>query len=957
MKPIHRLLRLVLITLGCCALHATSSAVEISFDTFTPGAGQLIADPSRGLTGFIFSPTGSSMVNNPLQGILATSPLGTGPAGYLGGGGDGSTLTLPAENTFVGLLFFPGAVTDAAANRITSGAPIRTASVDFLVDRNGGTNSQSFAFYIFDARDAANGDTYGYHSYVKIESNNSVAIADNSTALAAASYAYTPTGFNLAEDTRYRLTLTVNYTAATWSATIATIDGSASYAIAVNRSINTAGYVLSGWAPAGTLDVEMVGLASASNRAFADRLVFDNIAIADEALPAQAITFGALAAKTLGDAPFDLVATASSELPVTFEIVSGPATLLGKTVTLIGAGTVVVRALQAGSTTYGAAPPVERSFTVNKRSQTITFAALASKTFGAAPFTVSATASSGLTATYSIVSGPATISGKTVTLIGPGTVVVRAAQTGNATYSAATSVDRSFTVSKLAQTITFAALGTKIFGATPITLAATSSSGLVVTYTKVSGPATLSGNKLTLTGAGTVIVRAAQVGNATYAAATSVDRSITSIKSPTSATVTLGGLSTAYTGSTKQVTATTSPTGLPVLITYAGSSTAPSAAGSYTVVATVNEPNYTGSAASTTRTLVIAKATQTITFAGPGNRLFTAVPITLTATSSSGLPVTAFSVVSGPATISGNKLTLTGLGTVVLRATQAGNANYAAATAVDRSITVGKSAEMIYLSKARYNLQTTSTTVAAASAEYLPFEFWAEVDAGSGNAVRSTSAKLSPAPKLTLPLASTFKTATGLTPALGLGSDADDGWNFGYTGTPEFDNWATATKAQLDAYFPAGTYIFIIQGKSVPLTLPADSYPPAPVITLTGGSWSGGVYRIKSNQALTIGTGTYTAYGTQANNALWLSLEDLTTEDELFDYTQAAKPIAYYGLPTSANKSYSRTIAANTLPSGRRYRVNAGYIAVMTQSTPFPGCTAVVAYETETQLFIDVISP
>ena len=81
-------------------------------------------------------------------------------------------------------------------------------------------------------------------------------------------------------------------------------------------------------------------------------------------------------------------------------------------------------------------------------TQTITFGALSGKTFTNIPFTVSATASSGLSPTFTILSGPATISGNTVTLTGVGTVVVRASQAGNTNYAAATPV--SFTVSNTA---------------------------------------------------------------------------------------------------------------------------------------------------------------------------------------------------------------------------------------------------------------------------------------------------------------------------------------------------------------------------------------------------------------------------------------------------------------------------------------------------------------------------
>jgi len=51
------------------------------------------------------------------------------------------------------------------------------------------------------------------------------------------------------------------------------------------------------------------------------------------------------------------------------------------------------------------------------------------------------------------------------------------------------------------------------------------SSGLAVTMSVKSGPATISGNSVTLTGAGTVILAANQVGDATYAAATEVTTS------------------------------------------------------------------------------------------------------------------------------------------------------------------------------------------------------------------------------------------------------------------------------------------------------------------------------------------------------------------------------------------------------------------------------------------------
>jgi len=71
-------------------------------------------------------------------------------------------------------------------------------------------------------------------------------------------------------------------------------------------------------------------------------------------------------------------------------------------------------------------------------------------------------------------------------------------------------------------------------------------------------------------------------------------------------TVTLSNLSQTYDGTAKSVTATTTPSGLTVNLTYNGSTNAPTNAGSYTVIGTINDANYQGSA---TNTLVINNAT------------------------------------------------------------------------------------------------------------------------------------------------------------------------------------------------------------------------------------------------------------------------------------------------------------------------------------------------------------
>jgi len=167
----------------------------------------------------------------------------------------------------------------------------------------------------------------------------------------------------------------------------------------------------------------------------------------------QSIAFPTIPEHSASDAPFTITATASSGLPVYFNIISGPAVSSNNVVTLLGGGTVTVVAWQPGDGNYNVAPTVQQSFIVNKVPQTITFGALSQQKQGDAPFPLNATADSGLPVSFSIVSGPATLSGNILILNGWGTVTVSASQTGNNSYAAATSVTQSFFVTPPNNTI------------------------------------------------------------------------------------------------------------------------------------------------------------------------------------------------------------------------------------------------------------------------------------------------------------------------------------------------------------------------------------------------------------------------------------------------------------------------------------------------------------------------
>ena len=122
--------------------------------------------------------------------------------------------------------------------------------------------------------------------------------------------------------------------------------------------------------------------------------------------------------------------------------------------------------------------------TVTKSDQTITFGPLSDKTFGAADFDVSATASSGLAVSFAA-SGNCTISGATVHITGAGSCTITASQAGNAAYNAAPDVPRTFNIAKASTTTTIStsanpvAVGQSVTFTAAVTSAAGTPTGTV----------------------------------------------------------------------------------------------------------------------------------------------------------------------------------------------------------------------------------------------------------------------------------------------------------------------------------------------------------------------------------------------------------------------------------------------------------------------------------------------
>lgn len=225
----------------------------------------------------------------------------------------------------------------------------------------------------------------------------------------------------------------------------------------------------------------------------------------------QTITFNQPPAQIYGD-QYTLSATASSELGVSYTLVSGPATLSFGTLTFTGVGSVVVRASQGGDATYYAAPDVERTITVNPRPTTFSLSAT-TFTYNGSPQGPSVVPNP---------SGATFTTGGTLSATNAGGYTSTATATGN---FAGSNTNLAWAIAKADQTITFNQPPAQTYG-TPYSLVASAPGGSVA-FSHVSGPATVSGNVVTFTGASPVTVRAAQAGNGNYNAAANVDRTIT----------------------------------------------------------------------------------------------------------------------------------------------------------------------------------------------------------------------------------------------------------------------------------------------------------------------------------------------------------------------------------------------------------------------------------------------
>lgn len=429
--------------------------------------------------------------------------------------------------------------------------------------------------------------------------------------------------------------------------------------------------------------------------------------------PTYTIDFPAIPPATYGTSPIslDAIVNETGKPVASYKIVSGPGQISGSTLVVNGAGTITVEADQPGDSTHTAATPVTQAVSIAPALLTVTADSLSrGPNVANPPLTYTITGfvhgdGSAVVTGTPVLSTAATTSSPNGSY--PITVTKGTLSAANYTFKL---VNGTLTVTQgVAQTITFAAIPNVTYGANALTLNATASpSNLPITFT-VSGPAAVQGNTLVITGAGQVAITATQSGNSTYAPATPVTQNFTVTPAPL--TVTPINASRSYSTPNPAFTYTVAGlvggdttavlSGAPIFATTA---TTTSDAGAYPITMTQGNlfsKNYTF-ANFGTGTLTITQATQTISFGDVKDLFYGAAPEIVVANASSGLPVQ-YSA-SGPVKLQlasdGSNVAVfpTGIGPVIITATQAGNKDYAAATPASVSFNIVRAPLNVYIS-------------------------------------------------------------------------------------------------------------------------------------------------------------------------------------------------------------------------------------------------------------------
>ncbi|GMV44759.1 MAG: hypothetical protein AMXMBFR66_01570 [Pseudomonadota bacterium] len=235
--------------------------------------------------------------------------------------------------------------------------------------------------------------------------------------------------------------------------------------------------------------------------------------------------------------------------------------------------------------------------------------------------------------------------------------------------------------------------------------------------------------------------------------------------------------------------------------------------------------------------------------------------------------------------------------------------------------------EYVYVTKAISYLQTSATDVVVDPAPPSPgyggpYWFWADVE---GQNLESIAPPTFSGP--VNPAISGWYNGGVLKY-----NQRDEKWRAGRPGNdfgaPTFDN--------LNSNFGNGTYSFSLLATGVSLSLAGDLYGNTPKFTLTGGTWSGGIYVIDVAKPLTLTTNAYAGYGTHVDDFITAWLEGGPSEVRLHSRDGGSNVVTL-------------DVPAFTMVSGRTYRAGAAFGAISDEKAiaGLDGALAFASYNNE----------
>ena len=485
-------------SIGTCTVTVVSCSITKS--NFTAGSHSVTAETAESVhylsatstginqvVGTLASSTTWSVSSAPTQGQTITLSATVTPTDVTG--------TVVFQDSNSNTLCTTGNLVNGAANCTWTGSPAR------------GT----YDVYATYSGDAEYAQSVGAHADVIIRSNQ--------TALSMSSGSTVP----------YLSTLTLDVTGGSGA-------GAVTYAATQNSACAVSGNVLTP-GPVGSM-CQITATKAADGFYFSASTTPQTITVT-KIDQTTALTFTNANTMTFGQELSLLATGGSGDGAISYAVTSAGltgCTISGTTLSVTGAGTCSLSASRAMSTNFNATAVGSRatlSITVSKAAQVLSFtSAVPTTPIAGGSYSVTAESDSGLTPSFSIVSGNCSISGSTVSFSATGDCVVRARQMGNTQYLAASDITQTIAVGRRNQTLTFSstteAIAQKTYGDTAFIVEASSTESTAVLVYSV-GPNTtnsacdVSGSGVVTVGhVGTCEVLVNAVGTTAFAAASQI---------------------------------------------------------------------------------------------------------------------------------------------------------------------------------------------------------------------------------------------------------------------------------------------------------------------------------------------------------------------------------------------------------------------------------------------------